>query len=118
MKIAVVGTGGVGGYFGGLLARSGHDVAFIARGAHRRAIRARGLRIESAKGAFTLAPADATDDPADIDGDPGRDSNGVVSLHAVALGPAEAVAIAEVTVARVAGAEKYCPSREASYSPG
>jgi 2-dehydropantoate 2-reductase len=66
MKIAVVGTGGVGGYFGGLLARSGHDVAFIARGAHLRAIRARGLRIESAEGDFTIAPANATDDPADI----------------------------------------------------
>jgi 2-dehydropantoate 2-reductase len=66
MKIAIVGAGGVGGYFGGLLARDEHDVAFMARGAHLRAIRARGLRVESADGAFTIAPANATDDPDEI----------------------------------------------------
>jgi 2-dehydropantoate 2-reductase len=66
MKIAVVGSGGVGGYFGGLLARDEHDVAFLARGAHLRAIRARGLRVESANGAFTIAPANATDDPDEV----------------------------------------------------
>lgn len=66
MHIAVVGTGGVGGYFGGLLAQSGHEVSFIARGAHLRAIRARGLRIESPLGNFVIAPADATDDPDEI----------------------------------------------------
>src|SRR5215211_912574 len=66
MKIAVVGSGGVGGFFGGLLAQAGHDVAFVARGAHLRAIRARGLAIERPSGSFTIAPANATDDPADI----------------------------------------------------
>jgi 2-dehydropantoate 2-reductase len=66
MKIAVVGSGGVGGFFGGLLAQAGHDVAFVARGAHLRAIRTRGLTIERAKGGFTIAPANATDEPADI----------------------------------------------------
>jgi 2-dehydropantoate 2-reductase len=66
MKIAIVGAGGVGGYFGGLLARDAHEVTFMARGAHLRAIRARGLRVESADGAFTIAPADATDDPDEI----------------------------------------------------
>jgi 2-dehydropantoate 2-reductase len=66
MKIAVVGTGGVGGYFGGLLARAEHDVSFLARGVHLRAIRARGLRVESFDGPFTIAPADATDDPGEI----------------------------------------------------
>ncbi|HEY3228333.1 MAG TPA: 2-dehydropantoate 2-reductase [Roseiflexaceae bacterium] len=66
MKIAVVGSGGVGGYFGGLLARDEHDVAFLARGAHLRAIRARGLRVESADGIFTIAPANATDDPDEV----------------------------------------------------
>jgi 2-dehydropantoate 2-reductase len=66
MKIAIVGAGGVGGYFGGLLARDEHDVAFMARGAHLRAIRARGLRVESADGVFTIAPANATDDPDEI----------------------------------------------------
>ena len=43
MRIAVVGAGGTGGYFGGLLARAGQDVTFIARGANLEALRARGL---------------------------------------------------------------------------
>ena len=56
MKIAVMGTGGVGGYFGGLLARAGHEVTFVARGAHLQAIQERGLRVESANdGDFTVA---------------------------------------------------------------
>ena len=55
MKVAVMGTGGVGGYFGGLLARAGHEVTFIARGAHLAAIRERGLRVESTlDGTFTV----------------------------------------------------------------
>ena len=56
MKIAVMGTGGVGGYFGGMLARAGHEVTFVARGAHLQAIRERGLRVESVNdGDFTVA---------------------------------------------------------------
>lgn len=67
MKIAIMGTGGVGGYFGGLLARSGMPVTFIARGAHLAAMREKGLRVRSvAAGDFTLAPVQATDRPADI----------------------------------------------------
>ena len=55
MKIGVMGSGGTGGYFGGLLARAGHDVTFVARGPHLQAIRERGLRIESDKdGTFTV----------------------------------------------------------------
>ena len=55
MKIAIMGTGGVGGYFGGLLARAGNDVTFVARGPHRQAIREHGLRVESANdGTFTV----------------------------------------------------------------
>ncbi len=55
MKIAIMGTGGTGGYFGGLLARAGHDVTFVARGAHLAAIRDRGLRVESVNhGTFTV----------------------------------------------------------------
>ena len=65
MKIAIMGTGGTGGYFGGLLARAGHDVTFVARGAHLSAIRDRGLRVESVNdGAFTVrgqAVEDTTD---------------------------------------------------------
>ncbi len=66
MNIAIMGTGGVGGYYGGLLARHGHEVTFIARGAHLQAIRERGLQVKSVHGDFTIAPARATDDPAEI----------------------------------------------------
>lgn len=66
MRIAVMGTGGVGGYFGGLLAQAGEDVTFIARGDHLRAIQANGLRVESVHGSFTVAPAQATGDPKDV----------------------------------------------------
>ncbi len=66
MKIAVVGTGGVGGYFGGLLARAGQDVHFIARGAHLEAIRASGLQVRSSSGEFVVNPALATDRPSEI----------------------------------------------------
>lgn len=62
MKIAVFGTGGVGGYFGGRLAQKGEDVTFIARGAHLEAIRTHGLRVESIDGDFTVCPAKATND--------------------------------------------------------
>ena len=61
MKILVMGTGGVGGYYGGLLARSGQDVTFVARGEHLTAIQNEGLKIESeSSGDFTVN-ADATD---------------------------------------------------------
>ena len=62
MRIAVIGTGGTGGYFGGLLSRAGHEVAFVARGAHLDAIRAGGLTVHSRlAGNFTVRAA-ATDD--------------------------------------------------------
>lgn len=68
MKIAIVGAGGVGGYFGARLAQADQDVHFLARGTHLAAMRKRGLRIRSVFGDFRLAPADthATDDPAVI----------------------------------------------------
>ncbi|WP_408010383.1 ketopantoate reductase family protein [Pseudalkalibacillus sp. A8] len=53
MKIGVAGAGAVGGYFGGVLAQAGNQVVFLARGAHLEAMKAQGLRIESAKGEFT-----------------------------------------------------------------
>jgi 2-dehydropantoate 2-reductase len=66
MRIAVVGAGGTGGYFGGLLARAGQDVTFIARGSNLQAMRARGLTVESRlAGTFTL-PVRATDDPSEV----------------------------------------------------
>ena len=66
MKIAIVGAGGVGGYFGGLLARAGHEVVFIARGQHLRAIRASGLKVRSVHGDFEIPQAAATDRPSEI----------------------------------------------------
>lgn len=60
MRIAILGSGAVGGYYGAKLARAGHDVTFIARGAHLAAMRAKGLEIKSpALGDFTVhAPAE------------------------------------------------------------
>jgi 2-dehydropantoate 2-reductase len=66
MRIAVVGAGGVGGYFGGRLAAAGADVRFLARGAHLSAMRASGLRIISPKGDVHVANVHASDDPAAI----------------------------------------------------
>src|SRR5262245_30221734 len=66
MKIAIYGTGGVGGYFGGRLAQSGAEVTFIARGEHLRAIRQNGLSVESIKGDFQIHPASATDQLTEI----------------------------------------------------
>jgi 2-dehydropantoate 2-reductase len=66
MKILIFGTGGVGGYFGGRLARAGEDVVFIARGEHLRAISASGLRVDSSDGDFVIYPAKATDDVSEI----------------------------------------------------
>lgn len=64
MRVAVVGAGGVGGYFGGRLAQGGIDTTFIARGATLEALRTRGLRVESIKGDFALPRVNATDDAA------------------------------------------------------
>jgi 2-dehydropantoate 2-reductase len=63
MRIAVFGTGGVGGYFGGRLAQAGEDVVFIARGRHLEAMRRDGLRVESVDGDFAVHPVEATDEP-------------------------------------------------------
>ena len=66
MRIAVFGTGGVGGYFGGRLARAGEEVTFIARGEHLRAIRTKGLKVDSTEGDFVIDPAKATDDVSEV----------------------------------------------------
>lgn len=65
MRIAVMGSGGIGGYFGGLLGKAGADVTLIARGAHLAAIRANGLHVLSAAGDFDVR-VPATDDPASV----------------------------------------------------
>jgi 2-dehydropantoate 2-reductase len=66
MRIAVVGAGGVGGYFGGRLAASGADIHFVARGAHLRAMQQSGLRLISPKGDVHVPRISASDDPAAI----------------------------------------------------
>lgn len=66
MRIAIVGSGGVGGYFGGRLAAAGVDVTFMARGEHLAAMRAHGLRIESPGGNIHVPRVTATEDAASV----------------------------------------------------
>ena len=63
MKIAIFGSGGVGGYFGGKLAAAGEDVTFLARGAHLAAMQADGLHISSPLGDVHVPKVQATDRP-------------------------------------------------------
>jgi 2-dehydropantoate 2-reductase len=57
MKVLVVGAGAVGGYFGAMLLRAGHEVTVVARGEHGRAIRERGLFVETPSGTLHVSPA-------------------------------------------------------------
>ena len=66
MKIAIMGSGGVGGYFGARLAKAGAEVSFIARGAHLAAMREQGLKVESGLGDIHLPKVNVTDDPRKI----------------------------------------------------
>lgn len=69
MRIAVMGAGSIGGYFGGMLARSGNHVVLIARGEHLAAIRAQGLRIQTDAELLTIPCGpnlSATDNPAEV----------------------------------------------------
>jgi 2-dehydropantoate 2-reductase len=66
LRIAVMGSGGVGGYFGGRLVQGGADVHFVARGAHLAAMRERGLSIEGGPDAIRLPRVNVTDDPKTI----------------------------------------------------
>ena len=64
-SFAIMGSGGIGGYFGARLARSGFDTTFVARGTHLQAIRQSGLRVEDGDESFSIK-GKATDDPRDI----------------------------------------------------
>jgi 2-dehydropantoate 2-reductase len=66
MRIAVMAAGAVGGYYGGRMAVAGHEVTFIARGAHRDAICRDGLKIESTLGDLHLKDVNVTDDPKQV----------------------------------------------------
>ncbi len=90
MKIAIMGSGGVGGYYGGMLAQAGHEVVFIARGLHLEALRKKGLVVRSVHGDFTLPSVNATDDPAQV-------------------GPAELIIVCVKTLATDTAAEAMGP---------
>jgi 2-dehydropantoate 2-reductase len=66
MRVAVIGSGGVGGFVGGRLAQAGHEVAFLARGPHLQALRANGLRVQSTDGDFDIPSVVATDRPEEL----------------------------------------------------
>ena len=66
MRIAAMAAGAVGGYFGARMAAAGHDVFFIARGAHLEAMRKNGLKIESVHGDLHLPKPNVTDDPKSV----------------------------------------------------
>ena len=66
MRIAIMGSGGIGGYIGAKLAKANEDVTFIARGSHLAAMQAQGLRVESPLGEIKLEQVSATDRPADV----------------------------------------------------
>lgn len=66
MRIAVMGSGAIGGYIGARLAAVGAQVTFLARGAHLAAIRAHGLSVRSPLGDLRITPAAATDEPATV----------------------------------------------------
>jgi 2-dehydropantoate 2-reductase len=66
MHIVIFGAGGVGGYFGGRLAKAGETVTFIARGEHLQALLSNGLIVESINGDFTVQPVIATDDTSKV----------------------------------------------------
>ena len=68
MKIVVMGSGGVGGYFGARLAAAGNDVTFVARGAHLEAMRKGGLRLDSQLGSLHLNPVKVVSDAREIAG--------------------------------------------------
>lgn len=119
MRIAIIGTGGVGGTFGARLAKAGEDVHFVARGAHLAAIRRNGLTIRRDEGELHLHPAQATDDVASV----GPvdlvliavklyDTDGVAAMLPALMGPETAVVsfqngvTAAETLIRAVGAER------------
>jgi 2-dehydropantoate 2-reductase len=93
MRIAILGAGGVGGYYGGLLARAGQEVAMLARGAHLAALRARGLEVRTPEGTFTVR-AEASGDPREL---------GVAELAVVAV---KSYSLAEIAPAAKILAER------------
>jgi 2-dehydropantoate 2-reductase len=69
MKILIMGAGGIGGYYGAILARQGHEVTFVARGAHLERMRERGLEVRDRDETFVLQPTRAVGSPAEAGSD-------------------------------------------------
>ena len=67
MKIAIIGSGAIGGYFGGKLAQAGNDVSFLARGKHLDAMKTNGLIVKSIKGDFTIKPVKAMEEISEME---------------------------------------------------
>ena len=84
MRIAIIGAGGVGGYYGGLLARAGHDVRAVARGEHLAAIRERCLEVRTPDGSW-LATIAASDQAEELAADFGADDLAVVAVKTYSL---------------------------------
>jgi 2-dehydropantoate 2-reductase len=99
MRIAIVGAGGVGGYYGGLLARAGHDVVLFARGAHLAAIRERGLEIITPEDRFVVHPL-ASEDAREL----GAADAVIVGVKSYSLG-----SVAPVVAALAAGGAMVVP---------
>ena len=68
MRVLVMGSGGIGGFYGAVLARAGNDVIFVARGSHLEAIQANGLQVHARDGSVWSPPARAVRYPADAGG--------------------------------------------------
>lgn len=66
MRILIMGSGGVGGYYGGMLAQAGNEVTFVARGAHLAAIQERGLELRTQGKTIAIRPARAVEQPGDV----------------------------------------------------
>ena len=66
MRLAVIGSGGVGGYFGAMLHAAGHEVVFTARGEHLRAMQGAGLRVAAPEGTFLVPPGSCTGPDGDL----------------------------------------------------
>ena len=108
MRIAVIGAGAVGGYFGGRLAAAGHEVALVARGETLAALRARGLRVDSPQGDLEIRPWKAIDDPAEV---------GPVDLVLVAVKAWQVPEVAPASARWLARPPACCRSRTASRPP-
>lgn len=66
MKIAIIGAGGVGGYFGGRLTRTNNEVSFLARGSHLKALKEKGLTVKSVNGDFNIPSVKVSDNISDL----------------------------------------------------